>query len=204
MSPRRTRPTTVVATPTRAGQFARNSVFGTLAGGLIALGGVIANIIVAQCLGVENTGVVAFALWVALVTAAIVDLGFQATLARYLPELIAAGREREAQRLSGALLRPLSLCCGIALSAFAGYAIWQQQSGRGGGLGFGGMHLRAPSARRVHLRLSARPATLRHGGAPDGDLLRLPDRRCRARIGDDRGAGSTRRLLRRKRRSGGA
>jgi O-antigen/teichoic acid export membrane protein len=130
MSPPSTWPATSAPTPSRARQFARNSVFGTVAGFLIALGSVAANVIVAQCLGVESTGVVAFALWVAVVTAAIVDLGIQATLARYLPELIAAGREHEAQRLSGALLRPLAICCGVALSAFVIYAIWQHQSGR--------------------------------------------------------------------------
>lgn len=115
--------------PRPAGQFARNSAFGTVAGLLTAFGSVTANIIVAQCLGVEGTGVVAFALWVALVTAAVTDLGIQATLARYLPELIASGQEHDAQRLAGALLRPLAVYCCIALSAFVIYAIWQRQSG---------------------------------------------------------------------------
>jgi hypothetical protein len=62
MSPPSTWPATSAPTPSRARQFARNSVFGTVAGFLIALGSVAANVIVAQCLGVESTGVVAFAL----------------------------------------------------------------------------------------------------------------------------------------------
>lgn len=113
----------------RAGRFARNSVFGTIAGLLGAFGSVITNIIVARCLGVEETGVVAFAVWMAMVAAAIADLGIQATLMRYLPELTAANREREAQQLGQVLLRPLAICCVIALAAFAGYAQWARQSG---------------------------------------------------------------------------
>ncbi len=69
-------------------QFARNSAYGTMAGLCTALGSVMASVIVAHSLGVEGTGVIAFALWVVMLAAAVADLGIQSTLARYLPELI--------------------------------------------------------------------------------------------------------------------
>jgi O-antigen/teichoic acid export membrane protein len=58
-------------------QFTHNSVFGTVAGLLTALSSVFASVIIAHALGVAATGVVAFAMWVAMVAAAVVDLGVQ-------------------------------------------------------------------------------------------------------------------------------
>jgi O-antigen/teichoic acid export membrane protein len=52
-------------------------VFGTVAGLLTALSSVFASVIIAHALGVAATGVVAFAMWVAMVAAAVVDLGVQ-------------------------------------------------------------------------------------------------------------------------------
>jgi O-antigen/teichoic acid export membrane protein len=106
-------------------QFARNSAYGTIAGLCTALGSVLASVIVAHSLGVEGTGVIAFALWVVLLAAAVADLGIQATLARYLPELIAAGKAAEADRLTALLRRDLALACCAALAGFAGYAAWE-------------------------------------------------------------------------------
>src|SRR3982074_1174527 len=85
-------------------QFGRNSAYGTIAGLCTARGSVLGNIIVAPTLGVEGTGVVVFALWMAMLAAAVADLGAQATLARYLPELTLAGRAADGDRLT-ALLR---------------------------------------------------------------------------------------------------
>jgi O-antigen/teichoic acid export membrane protein len=113
----------------RAGQFARNSIFGTVAGLISAFTGVVASIIVAHALGVENTGVVAYALWVAAFGAAIVDLGIQASLARYLPELTAAGGADEIHRLASVLWRWLALSCAVTIGAFAGRAWWFWHSG---------------------------------------------------------------------------
>jgi O-antigen/teichoic acid export membrane protein len=110
-------------------QFARNSAYGTIAGLCTALGSVLASIIVAHSLGVEGTGVIAFALWVAMLAAAVADLGIQATLARYLPELIEGGRAAEADRLTALLRRDLALACCAALAGFAGYAAWQWGAG---------------------------------------------------------------------------
>jgi O-antigen/teichoic acid export membrane protein len=114
--------------PGSAGQFARNSAFGTVAGMLSALASFFASVIVAHALGVEATGVVAFALWIATLAAAIVDFGIQASLARYLPELTAAGRPDETHRLARALWRWLALASSATAVGFAGWAWWRWQS----------------------------------------------------------------------------
>lgn len=111
------------------GRFAHNSIFGTIAGLLGAFGSVAASTIVARCLGVEKTGVVAFAIWAAMVAAAVADLGIQATLARYIPELIATGQEDEAARLGHVLLRPLAISSTLTFGAFIIYAQWERFHG---------------------------------------------------------------------------
>jgi O-antigen/teichoic acid export membrane protein len=110
-------------------QFTRNSAFGTVAGLLTALSSVFASIVVAHALGVAATGVVAFAMWAAMVAAAIVDLGVQASLARYLPELTAAGRGDALRWLASLLWRRLAWACSAALIGFVGWATWRWQSG---------------------------------------------------------------------------
>lgn len=112
-----------------ARQFTRNSVFGTVAGLLSALSSVLATVIIAHALGVEATGVVAFAMWVAMVAAAVVDLGVQSSLARYLPELTAAGRAEAARWLAGVLWRGLACSCFLAFSGFAAWAWWRWVQG---------------------------------------------------------------------------
>src|ERR1700681_2956455 len=102
-------------------QFGRNSAYGTIAGLCTAIGSVLANVIVAHMLGVEGTGVIVFALWMAMLAAAVTDLGAQATLARYLPELTLAGRAADGDRLATLLRSRVALACCAALAAFAGY-----------------------------------------------------------------------------------
>lgn len=111
------------AAPVMAGRFARNSAFGTLAGLCTALGSVLGSVIVAHVLGVDGTGLVVYALWLAMVTAAIADLGVQPTLARYLPELIGSGNGDQADRLAAVLRRPNAIAACGALMIFAGYAL---------------------------------------------------------------------------------
>jgi O-antigen/teichoic acid export membrane protein len=118
-----------VAPSTIVQQFTRNSAFGTLAGLLTALSSVFASIIIAHALGVAATGVVAFAMWIAMLAAAIVDLGVQASLARYLPELTAAGHGETVRWLARALWRWLACSCTAALLGFTGWAAWRWHSG---------------------------------------------------------------------------
>jgi|HubBroStandDraft_4_1064222.scaffolds.fasta_scaffold00284_8 O-antigen/teichoic acid export membrane protein len=112
-----------------ARQFTRNSAFGTLAGLLTALSSVFASVIIAHALGVAATGTVAFAMWVAMVATAIVDLGVQASLARYLPELTAARRRAGARWLANWLWRWLACSCAAAFVGFVGWAAWRWQGG---------------------------------------------------------------------------
>ena len=120
---------TVAAPLSDARRFGRNSAFGSLAGLLTALSGVLASIVVAHVLGVAMTGVVAFAMWVSMVSAAVVDLGVQATLARYLPELTAAGHNAAAEWLAAMLWRWLAGSCAVALAIFTGWALWRWRGG---------------------------------------------------------------------------
>lgn len=112
-----------------ARQFTRNSAFGTVAGLLTALSSVVASVIIAHALGVAATGIVAFAMWIAMVAAAIVDLGVQSSLARYLPELIASGRQDAAQWLTAMLWRWLAGPCFVALAGFVAWSLWRWRSG---------------------------------------------------------------------------
>ena len=104
MLPGEQQPISADGSPRGPDQFSRNSAYGTIAGLCTAIGSVLANVIVAHMLGVEGTGVIVFALWMAMLAAAVTDLGAQATLARYLPELTLAGRAADGDRLT-ALLR---------------------------------------------------------------------------------------------------
>jgi O-antigen/teichoic acid export membrane protein len=113
-----------------ARQFTRNSAFGTVAGLLTAFSSVLASVIVAHALGVAGTGEVAFALWIAMVAAAVVDLGVQASLARYLPELTAANRPDAVRQLAAMLWRWLACSCLAALTVFLGWALYRWQTGR--------------------------------------------------------------------------
>lgn len=110
-------------------QFTRNSIFGTIAGVLTAFSSVLANVIVAHALGVAATGTVAFAMWIATVAAAVVDLGVQTSLARYLPELSTSGRAEAARWLAGLLWRTLACSCAVALSGFLAWASWRWRQG---------------------------------------------------------------------------
>jgi O-antigen/teichoic acid export membrane protein len=108
----------------QSNSFARNSVFGTVAGLASAIGGFLASVVLARTLGVEGSGSVAFALWVAASVALVADLGANASLTRYLPELTAVGKIKQAWRLAAFLFKPPALCCGVAFAAFGLYASW--------------------------------------------------------------------------------
>jgi O-antigen/teichoic acid export membrane protein len=129
MLPGDQQPMSVDGSQRGTGQFGRNSAYGTVAGLCAAIGSVLANVIVAHTLGVEGTGVVVFALWMAMLAAAVADLGAQATLARYLPELIMAGRVADGARLTALLRSAVALACCAALAVFAGYGAWEWRTG---------------------------------------------------------------------------
>jgi O-antigen/teichoic acid export membrane protein len=103
-------------------RFARNSAFATLAGIGAAFGSFLSSVIIARILGLEGSGTVAFALWIATLIATVADLGVNASLMRYLPELTARGEPEQARHLTAFLFRPLALASLVALAAFALYA----------------------------------------------------------------------------------
>ncbi|MGY2051388.1 lipopolysaccharide biosynthesis protein [Methylobacterium sp. JK268] len=89
-----------------AGRFARNSVFGTLAGLATALGSFLGMVVVARLLGPDGTGTVAYALWILTLAVTFWDLGIHQSLCRFLPDLTARGEGTEADALAAWLLRP--------------------------------------------------------------------------------------------------
>ncbi|MBV9860773.1 MAG: oligosaccharide flippase family protein [Alphaproteobacteria bacterium] len=107
-----------------ATRFARNSGFGVIAGASTALGSFLMTVIVAHLLGVADTGVFAFALWVVLLVSSLADLGSQASLARYVPELMATGDQEQVSGLVKFLFRPLACGCGVVLIGFVGCVLW--------------------------------------------------------------------------------
>ena len=110
--------------PALSAQFAKNSGFGALSGIAAALGAFISSVIVAHLLGVAQTGAVAFAQWVVMLTATVSDLGAAATVSRFLPELAGGGRAADAKNLAAALVRVPAASGAAALLGFVGYAAW--------------------------------------------------------------------------------
>src|SRR5258708_5389156 len=135
MWPGEHQPISADGSPRGPDQFSRNSAYGTIAGLCTAIGSVLANVIVAHMLGVEGTGVIVFALWMAMLAAAVTDLGAQATLARYLPELTLAGRPAGGDRLTALRRSAVALARCAALAGFAGYGRcgWRAGAGRAAG-----------------------------------------------------------------------
>jgi O-antigen/teichoic acid export membrane protein len=103
-------------------RFARNSAFGTVAGTAAALGSFFTSIIIARVLGVEGSGIFGFAMWIAMLIATAADLGVNASLIRYLPELTARGEPEQAKHLTAFLFKPLALASFVASAVFALYA----------------------------------------------------------------------------------
>lgn len=86
-------------------RLARNSLFGALSGLCQGFGGFISTVLVARLLGVDGTGEFGLAVWVGLLAATIADVGFSASLSRYIPELMHNKAEEEARALAWLLIR---------------------------------------------------------------------------------------------------
>lgn len=98
---------------------ARRSLLNALAGALTTAGGLIVSVLVARLLGVQATGVVAFAAWVITMAMLLTDLGIPGALVRYLPGLIGGGEAEQAEKLTSHLLR-VFLC--LVLAPLLGFA----------------------------------------------------------------------------------
>lgn len=102
----------------------RNATFGMI-GSVATIGGSFASgMIVARVLGVEGTGLVTYAIWLATTGVTLVSTGLPFTLGRYLPELTARGEHDEARRLGASMLRPYMLIGSLPAIAMAAYAAW--------------------------------------------------------------------------------
>jgi O-antigen/teichoic acid export membrane protein len=95
-------------------RYARNSLYASVTGLCTTLANFFGTVIIARLLGVEATGIVAYAIWLTMTIVVIADLGITITLARYLPELRARGEEQEASRLAAFLIVPFALSILIA------------------------------------------------------------------------------------------
>lgn len=78
-------------------RFARNSIFGTIAGLSSALGSFLGMVIVARTLGPVGSGVVSMGIWLAGTAVTFADLGLPLTVSRFVPELNAREQNREAR-----------------------------------------------------------------------------------------------------------
>jgi O-antigen/teichoic acid export membrane protein len=106
-----------------AKSFVRDSALNVIAGVATTAGGFVSTVLVARILGVEGTGVVAYATWIVTVVLVLTDLGLSGALARYLPELRARGNHDEALGLTRYLFRRLALSLGATSICFAACAI---------------------------------------------------------------------------------
>jgi O-antigen/teichoic acid export membrane protein len=112
-----------------AGGIVKNSLLSAVAGAATLLGGLISTIVVARLLGVAATGAIAYATWLATMAVTLLDLGAQATLARFLPELQRQDGERAADlasalfRLYAAVSGVVVLGVGVGVALFSGASI---------------------------------------------------------------------------------
>ncbi|BAT61487.1 polysaccharide biosynthesis protein [Variibacter gotjawalensis] len=98
-------------------RFLKGSVFGALAGAAIALGSFASGVVIARLLGVTQTGHVAYVVWLALLVAPIIDLGFAATVGRYIPALRGADDGEQVHAITGYLARRLVAACCLFVAA---------------------------------------------------------------------------------------
>jgi O-antigen/teichoic acid export membrane protein len=99
-----------------AQHFARNTGYSTIAGLVISIGRFATTVAMARVLGVEETGVAAFALWLVSLLCAVTSLGVYSALTRYLPELKSSN---DALRLTRFLLLPFGAIAILTAAAFA-------------------------------------------------------------------------------------
>ncbi|HEU5275089.1 MAG TPA: lipopolysaccharide biosynthesis protein [Xanthobacteraceae bacterium] len=98
-------------------RFVRNSMYGALAGGSLALGNLISAIIVARLLGASGMGAVSYAVWLVLSITPIIECGIPAAVGRYVPEMRGAGEAAAAEVLAARLMRALTLVAAVSATA---------------------------------------------------------------------------------------
>ncbi len=106
-----------------AGSFLRNSIVNALAGACVTLGGFLSSVAVARLLGVQGTGIVAYAAWAVTIAIIVADVGIPGALARYLPELRARSGDGAAGGLTRMLLNPFLVSTAGIGTLFFSYAV---------------------------------------------------------------------------------
>jgi O-antigen/teichoic acid export membrane protein len=105
-------------------RFVKNSMLGALAGGAIALASFFSSIAVARTLGVNETGSVAYVIWLVWMAAPFVDLGLSSAVGRFLPFLHGSGQYSVAAHLDRNLSRRLAIAALIAALCAGMMAVW--------------------------------------------------------------------------------
>ncbi|EWY37100.1 hypothetical protein N825_21885 [Skermanella stibiiresistens SB22] len=109
----------------------------------MTIGSFISGVLVAQALGVEGIGAVAYIIWLVQITAPIIDLGAASTITRFVPELTGQGNARQADLLSRFIYRILLASVAVTGCLFAlifhnellSKLIWEPLVERGSGTG---------------------------------------------------------------------
>jgi O-antigen/teichoic acid export membrane protein len=101
--------------------FAKRSMYSAVSGLSTVFATFISGIIAANMLGVEGTGLVAFAIWLALIASQVVDGGTALCVGRFTADLHGQGDAAAAYSLSGRLARRLLFYNIIAVAAFAAF-----------------------------------------------------------------------------------
>lgn len=101
--------------------FAKHSLYSAVAGLSAVFASFVSGVIVANLLGVEGAGAVAFAVWIALVIAPIIDGGTAMSAGRFLADLKGQGDNAGSQALPGTLARRLLLYNFVAAAALGAY-----------------------------------------------------------------------------------
>jgi O-antigen/teichoic acid export membrane protein len=103
-----------------------SSLINVAAGVLSLAAGFVASVIVARMLGVEGTGIVAFALYIMALTTAVAGLGLPQSALRF----VAGGAADESYRpLSSALTKRFAATTGLMAVAILAYALWLYELG---------------------------------------------------------------------------
>ena len=101
------------------------SMMNTAAGLASLIAGFGSSIIVARVLGVNGSGIVAYALWIMTAATLVSDLGLPQALLRFA----AKGSDSERIALLRALTRRFALSTGLLATVMAGFAMWRYSTG---------------------------------------------------------------------------
>lgn len=115
-------------------RFVRNSLLGTIAGISTTLGNFVSSLVVARLLGVDQAGLVAFAVWIIFFGTTIIEAGVPFTLARYMPEVAARDGDAQARSLAALLFRPFVVAALLPAVGFTLYAAWLRLQSGGFGI----------------------------------------------------------------------